>query len=98
VTGLSLLWQRFRDTQVFLRWHNEALSTVAMCVCNPDRAPVGVAARRDMLRINWKNISVWKNRRSYSQGLNGTTQKHHFPHTANFQQRNRLSEVSQPLT
>ena len=40
MTGLSLLWQRFRYTQVFLRAHNETLSVVAMRVSNPDRSPL----------------------------------------------------------
>jgi len=28
--------------QLFLRVHNKTLSVVAMCVCNPDRSPVGI--------------------------------------------------------
>jgi hypothetical protein len=28
--------------QLFLRTHNETLTVVAMCVCNPDRSPVGI--------------------------------------------------------
>jgi hypothetical protein len=28
--------------QLFIRMHNETLSVVAMCVCNPDRSPVGI--------------------------------------------------------
>jgi hypothetical protein len=28
--------------QLFIRTHNEALTFVAMCVCNPDYSPVGV--------------------------------------------------------
>jgi hypothetical protein len=28
--------------QLFIRTHNETLSVVAMCVCNPDRSPVGI--------------------------------------------------------
>jgi hypothetical protein len=26
----------------FIRTHNETLLVVAMCVCNPDRSPVGI--------------------------------------------------------
>jgi hypothetical protein len=47
VTGLSLLWQRFRYTQVFLGGHHEPLSVVAMRVSNPDRSPVTIN-RRDV--------------------------------------------------
>jgi hypothetical protein len=28
--------------QLFIRVHNEALTTVAMCVNNPDRSPFGI--------------------------------------------------------
>ena len=28
--------------QLFIRSHNETLSVVAMCVCNPDRSPAGI--------------------------------------------------------
>jgi hypothetical protein len=42
--GLSLLWQRFRYTQVFPGAHNETLSVVSMRVRNPDRSLVGIDA------------------------------------------------------
>jgi len=42
LTGLSLLWQRFRYTQLFLGAHSETLSVIAMRVCNPDPSPVGI--------------------------------------------------------
>jgi hypothetical protein len=29
-----------KRSQLFIRTHNETLSVVAMCVCNPDRSPV----------------------------------------------------------
>jgi hypothetical protein len=28
--------------QLFIRTHNETPSVIAMCVCNPDRLPVGI--------------------------------------------------------
>jgi hypothetical protein len=36
--------------------------------------------------MNWKNIGNWKNWKSYSWRLDGTTQKRRFPRTANPQQ------------
>jgi hypothetical protein len=41
---------RFRDDrfefqkngQLFIHTHNETLSVAAMCICNPDRSPVGI--------------------------------------------------------
>ena len=31
-----------KSRQQFLRTHKEALSVVAVCVCNPDRSPAGI--------------------------------------------------------
>jgi hypothetical protein len=31
-----------KSRQLFIRVHNEPLSAVAMCVCNPDRSLVGI--------------------------------------------------------
>jgi hypothetical protein len=31
--------------QLFIRSHNETLSVIAMCVCDPDRLPVGINRR-----------------------------------------------------
>ena len=31
-----------KRSQLFIRVHNESLSVAAMCVCNPDRSPVGI--------------------------------------------------------
>ena len=31
-----------KRSQLFIRMHNETLSVVAMCVCNPDRSPAGI--------------------------------------------------------
>jgi hypothetical protein len=31
-----------KASQLFIGTHNEPLSIVAMCVCNPDRSPVGI--------------------------------------------------------
>ena len=31
-----------KRSQLFIRAHNETLSVAAMCVCNPDRSPVGI--------------------------------------------------------
>jgi hypothetical protein len=31
-----------KRAQLFIRTHNETLSVVAMCVCNPDCSPVGI--------------------------------------------------------
>jgi hypothetical protein len=31
-----------KRSQLFIRLHNETLSVVAMCVCNPDRSAVGI--------------------------------------------------------
>ena len=31
-----------KSGQLFLRSHNETLSVVSMCVCNPDRSPIGI--------------------------------------------------------
>jgi hypothetical protein len=28
-----------KRTQPFIRVHNETLSVIAMCICNPDRSP-----------------------------------------------------------
>jgi hypothetical protein len=28
--------------QLFIGTHNQAVSVVAMCVCNPDRSPAGI--------------------------------------------------------
>jgi hypothetical protein len=28
--------------QLFIRMHNETLSVIAVCVCNPDCSPVGI--------------------------------------------------------
>jgi hypothetical protein len=41
----ALVHRRFQfhqRGQLFIRMHNETLSVVAMCVCNPDRSPVGI--------------------------------------------------------
>jgi hypothetical protein len=29
-------------SQLFIRTHDEPLTVAAMCVCNPDRSPVGI--------------------------------------------------------
>jgi hypothetical protein len=34
--------QLHKRSQLFIRTHNETLSIVAMCVCNPDRLSVGI--------------------------------------------------------
>jgi hypothetical protein len=34
--------QFHKRSQQFIRAHNETLSVVAMCVCNPDRSPFGI--------------------------------------------------------
>jgi len=39
-TGHRFQFQKSR--QLFLRLHNETLSIVAMCVCNPDGSPVEI--------------------------------------------------------
>jgi hypothetical protein len=31
-----------KRAQLFIRTHNKLLSVAAMCVCNPDRSPVGI--------------------------------------------------------
>jgi hypothetical protein len=31
-----------KSGQLFIRVHNETLAVAAMCVCNPDRSPVGI--------------------------------------------------------
>jgi hypothetical protein len=31
-----------KSRQLFIGAHNEALTVIAMCVCNPDRSPVGI--------------------------------------------------------
>ena len=31
-----------KRSQLFIRAHNETLSVAAMCVCNPDRSPLGI--------------------------------------------------------
>jgi hypothetical protein len=31
-----------KSSQLFIRVHDETLSIVAMCVCNPDGSPVGI--------------------------------------------------------
>jgi hypothetical protein len=33
---------RSSSAQLFIRVHNETLSVVAMCVCNPDRSPARI--------------------------------------------------------
>jgi len=30
----------YKRSQLFIGTHNESLSVVAMCVCNPDRSPL----------------------------------------------------------
>jgi hypothetical protein len=30
---------------IFIRAHNETLSVIAVCACNPDRSPVGINRR-----------------------------------------------------
>ena len=44
---MSILFRRLLSqleecSQLFIRARNETLSVVAMCVCNPDRSPVGI--------------------------------------------------------
>ena len=35
-------FQFHKRRYLFIRTHNETLSVVAVCVCNPDRSPVGI--------------------------------------------------------
>ena len=35
-------FQFYKRSQLFIRLHNETLSIVAMCACNPDRSPTGI--------------------------------------------------------
>jgi hypothetical protein len=44
-THRELVYRPFqfqKPSQLFIRSHNETLSIAAMCVCNPDRSPVGI--------------------------------------------------------
>jgi hypothetical protein len=44
-TPLAIANRRFqfqKRCQLFIGTHNETLSVVAMCVCNPERLPVGI--------------------------------------------------------
>jgi hypothetical protein len=34
-----------KRSQYFIRVHNETLSAIAMCVCNPDRSPLAIQSR-----------------------------------------------------
>jgi hypothetical protein len=38
----SRRFQFHKRRQLFIRVHNETLTVVAMCVCNPDGSPVAV--------------------------------------------------------
>ena len=43
VAALPNCWFEFHKRgQLFIRMHNEPLAVVAVCVCNPDRSPVGI--------------------------------------------------------
>jgi len=55
VTGLSLLWQRFRYTQLFLHVHNKTPSVAAMGVSNLDcSARVHGFALESFLIAGWQ--------------------------------------------
>ena len=41
-TNASRRFALQKHAQLFIRVHNETLSVVAMCVCNPDRSAVGI--------------------------------------------------------
>jgi hypothetical protein len=40
--GLNRRFQFDESSSTSIRTRNETLSVVAMCVCNPDRSPVGI--------------------------------------------------------
>jgi len=46
--------QAQKRSQLFIRSHNETLSVAAMCVCNPDRSPLGIDANTQFLNsLHW---------------------------------------------
>jgi hypothetical protein len=41
------------EPQLFIRTHNETLSVVAMCVCNPDRSFWQAFCADDLSKAGW---------------------------------------------
>jgi hypothetical protein len=42
LSGTNRRFKFHKSGQLFVRSHNETFSIAAMCVCNPDRLPVGI--------------------------------------------------------
>jgi hypothetical protein len=42
IAGVNRRFKSPKRDQLFIRTGNETLSVIAMCVCNPDRSPVGI--------------------------------------------------------
>jgi hypothetical protein len=42
VANANRFFQFHKRSQLFIGVHNETLSVGAVCLCNPDRSPVGV--------------------------------------------------------
>jgi hypothetical protein len=41
-TSANRRFQFQKSGQLLIRVHNETLSIAAVCVCNPDRSPIGI--------------------------------------------------------
>jgi hypothetical protein len=42
ISGANHRFKHKKRRQLFIRMYNETLSVIAVCVCNPDRSPVGI--------------------------------------------------------
>jgi hypothetical protein len=56
--------------QRFIGAHNEPLSVTALCVCNPDRSPVGIQRLTEIAQVHgfFSSQSFWKAKDRNSPG------------------------------